>query len=216
MNIATMILVGMIVAAFLRALDPGPVQAADEDAPATKPADKGAPAPEQLPFEDDGTFPNNALPLLVYRQALSADTEDLATAFERRFAANDWKGSWRNGVYRFPHYHSTTHEVLAIYRGTATLQLGGSKSGATVKVRAGDVIVIPAGVAHQNLEASDDFGVVGAYPGGRRWDLLRGLPGERPKADRSIANVPLPDNDPLYGTDGPLRRIWNGSDSGTK
>jgi len=32
-----------------------------------------------------------------------------------------------------------------------------------------------------------DFSVVGAYPGGRQWDLLRGLPGERPQADRNIA-----------------------------
>jgi len=30
-------------------------------------------------------------------------------------------------------------------------------------------------------------------------DLLRGLPGERPKADRNIAALPIPDNDPIYG-----------------
>ncbi|HXO96731.1 MAG TPA: hypothetical protein VN857_09120, partial [Chthoniobacterales bacterium] len=75
-------------------------------------------------------------------------------------------------------------------------------------VRAGDVIVIPAGVGHKNLGASDDFGVVGAYPGGRHWDLLTGKPGERPKADQNIAALPLPDNDPVYGPDGPLRKIW--------
>jgi uncharacterized protein YjlB len=39
-------------------------------------------------------------------------------------------------------------------------------------------------------------------------DLLRGLPGERPQADRNIAAVSLPDNDPLYGSNGPLKRIW--------
>jgi uncharacterized protein YjlB len=50
--------------------------------------------------------------------------------------------------------------------------------------------------------------VVGAYPGGRQWDLLRGLPGERPQADRNIAAVPLPETDPIYGADGPLRKIW--------
>jgi uncharacterized protein YjlB len=42
----------------------------------------------------------------------------------------------------------------------------------------------------------------------RRWDLLRGLPGERPQADRNIAAVPLPESDPLCGSDGPLKRIW--------
>jgi uncharacterized protein YjlB len=106
--------------------------------------------------------------------------------------------------------------VLAVYRGSATLQLGGSKSGAKVEVRSGDVIVIPAGVAHENLGASDDFGVVGAYPGGRRPDLLRGRPGDRPEADRNIASAPLPDSDPLYGADGPLRTVWRAGDNGEK
>jgi uncharacterized protein YjlB len=49
---------------------------------------------------------------------------------------------------------------------------------------------------------------VGAYPDGRQWDLLHGLPGERPKSDRTIAGLPIPDYDPIYGADGPLRQIW--------
>ena len=36
----------------------------------------------------------------------------------------------------------------------------------------------------------------------------RGLPGERPQADRNIAAVPLPDKDPLHGADGPLEQRW--------
>ena len=48
-------------------------------------------------------------------------------------------------------------------------------------------------------------------PGGRDWDLLRGLPGERPRADRNIAAVPLPDNDPIAGPGGPLKQIWKHS-----
>jgi uncharacterized protein YjlB len=63
-------------------------------------------------------------------------------------------------------------------------------------------------VAHQNIGASPEFSVVGAYPDGRQWDLLRGLPGERPKSDRTIAALPIPDYDPIYGVDGPLRQIW--------
>jgi len=65
-----------------------------------------------------------------------------------------------------------------------------------------------AGVPHQKISASEDFAVVGAYPDGREWDLLRGLPGERPKSDHNIAALPIPDNDPIYGADGPLRQIW--------
>lgn len=171
--------------------------------------------PEQLVFKDDGTFPNSTLPPLLYRQALRTKAKDPASVFEQRFDANDWTGSWRDGVFSFPHYHSTSHEVLGIYRGTAKLRLGG-EHGKTITVQTDDVIVIPVGVAHQNLGASTDFGVVGAYPGGRRWDLLRGLPGERPQADRNIAAVPLPDNDPLYGANGPLRRIWNSNDAAVK
>src|SRR5437870_6282647 len=77
-----------------------------------------------------------------------------------------------------------------------------------LNVQSGDVIVIPAGVAHQKLDASSDFAVVGAYPDGRDWDLLRGRPGERPEADRKIAALPIPDNDPIYGAEGPLRQVW--------
>ena len=163
--------------------------------------------PEEFLFKDDGMFPNSALPLLLYRQAFTAEAEDLASVIEQRFAENDWTNSWRNGVYSFAHYHSTTHEALGVYCGSAILRLGG-ELGKNVAVHAGDVIVIPTGVAHRKVESSEDFGVVGAYPDGREWDLLRGRPGERPQADRNIAALPIPDNDPIYGLEGPLRQIW--------
>ena len=149
--------------------------------------------PEQLHFNDDGVYPGSVLPVLVYRAAITVDAQDRASVFERGFAQNDWRNSWRNGVYSFAHYHSTAHEALGVYSGSARLRLGGEHSQ-TVEVRAGDVILIPAGVAHHNIGASPDFNVVGAYPDGRQWDLLRGLPGERPKSDqhhRSSANSRL-------------------------
>src|SRR5436190_11972743 len=40
--------------------------------------------------------------------------------------------------------------------------------GQTVEVRSGDVILIPAGVAHHHIGASPDFSVVGAYPEDRK------------------------------------------------
>jgi len=163
--------------------------------------------PEQLHFEDDGVYPGSVLPVLLYRGAITVDAQDRASVFDRAFAQNDWRNSWRNGVYSFAHYHSTAHEVLGIYEGTAKLRLGG-EHGQTVEVRSGDVILIPAGVAHHNIGASPDFSVVGAYPDGREWDLLRGLPGERPKSDHTIAALPIPDYDPIYGAEGPLRQIW--------
>src|ERR1700730_6523202 len=81
--------------------------------------------PEQLNFKDGGIFPNSPLPLLLYRDAITTDAEDPASIFEQRFARNDWTNSWRDGVYSFPHYHSTSHEVLGVYSGAATLRLVG-------------------------------------------------------------------------------------------
>jgi len=72
----------------------------------------------------------------------------------------------------------------------------------------GDVLVIPAGVAHKNLGASADLGVVGAYPRGQSPDMNDGHDGERPRADQNIAQVPLPAADPVFGVDGPLMRQW--------
>jgi|SRR5688572_875383 len=161
--------------------------------------------PEALTFEDDGKIPNNRLPLLLYRDVLPKGTK--ANDVQKQFAKNNWTNSWDNGVYSFHHYHSTSHEVLGIYRGNAQLQLGGEK-GKKISVKAGDVIVIPAGVGHKNLRSSDDFGVVGAYPDGRTWDVLKGEPGERPNADKNIAALPIPDSDPLLGTSDGLRRLW--------
>ena len=163
--------------------------------------------PERIPFKDDGSIPNSRYAVLIYRGAVDLDARDPASSMEERFTANHWTNSWRNGIYPFHHYHSTSHEVLGVYQGSATVRLGGER-GQDFFVEAGDVIVIPAGVGHKNLGASERFGVVGAYPNGRRWDLLRGRPGERPQADQNILAIPMPTEDPLYGSDGPLKKIW--------
>jgi uncharacterized protein YjlB len=109
-------------------------------------------------------------------------------------------------VYDFHHYHSTSHEVLGVYAGTALLHLGG-EGGQKVEVKAGDILIIPAGVGHKNLE-STGLGIVGAYPDGRSWDLNKGGEGERPKADQNIASLPIPDTDPWLGQNAGLTRIW--------
>ena len=159
-------------------------------------------------FADDGAIPNNPrLPFLVYPGALDLPAHDPAAPCEDVFAANGWGGSWRNGIYPFAHYHSTAHEVLGICRGEAKVRFGGH-AGITLTMRAGDVVVIPAGIGHHNLGASADFLVVGAYPRGQSWDLCRGAPEERPQVLDNIARVPLPAADPVYGTKGPLVDHW--------
>jgi uncharacterized protein YjlB len=175
---------------------------------ADAPAGVHAVEPERHLFEDDGVIPNNPrLPFLVYPGALDLGGGDLAAACEAVFAANRWDRSWRNGIYPFPHFHSTAHEALGICRGEARVRFGGAK-GVVMTVRAGDVVVIPAGVGHQNLGASDDLLVVGAYPPGPDWDLCTGEDRERPRVLDNVAAVPLPPADPLFGEDGPLMAHW--------
>jgi uncharacterized protein YjlB len=159
-------------------------------------------------FANDGSIPNNpTLPFLVYPAAMDFSGGDPVAICETVFAANGWGGSWRNGIYPFPHYHSTAHEVLGICRGEATVRFGGD-TGMELAVRAGDVVVIPAGVGHQNLGSSADLLVVGAYPRGQSFDLCRGRREERPQALANIRRAPLPMADPLYGAEGPLVEHW--------
>ena len=157
---------------------------------------------------ENGLFPNNAqLPLVVCQGAFSFQGKLDPGLIEKAFSKNMWQGSWRNGLYPFHHYHSTAHEVLGIYSGTVRVQFGG-EDGLMLVAGAGDVLVLPAGLAHKNLWSSHDFRVVGAYPLGTSWDMNYGKNGERPGADENIAHVPLPVRDPVYGAEGVLLKHW--------
>ncbi|MFO1187996.1 MAG: cupin, partial [Alphaproteobacteria bacterium] len=136
-----------------------------------------------------------------------AAAKDPAAVFEKLFASHRWGESWRNGVYDFVHYHSQIHEVLGIARGSARLRFGGNK-GEVLEVAAGDVAVLPAGTGHPKLSASTDFLVVGAYPPDGTYDLCRGGAADHAKALATIANVPVPKTDPVFGADGPLVKLW--------
>jgi uncharacterized protein YjlB len=140
-------------------------------------------------------IPNHpAFPVLIYHDVdAAADGPDAARAL---FADHGWGGSWVAGVFNFHHFHSTSHEVLGVVAGSATLELGGPQ-GTAFEVAAGDVVVLPAGTGHRRAGASGDFSVVGAYPVGQEdYDLLR----DADEAARSrIAAVPWPDHDPVTG-----------------
>ena len=127
--------------------------------------------------------------VLLYRGVDVSDVQGL-------FAVHGWRGSWVNGVFDFHHFHSTSHEVLAVIAGRAVLELGGPQ-GEAFEVAAGDVVVLPAGTGHRRASASGDFRVVGAYPAGQEdYDLLR----QADDAARArIDALDAPPDDPVGG-----------------
>lgn len=165
------------------------------------------PAPHVLFFEDDGAMPNSSFPVLVYEIPLNSDL-DTAAAFEQLFASNDWSPLWRDSVFNYHHYHSTAHEVLGVASGYATLRLGG-ENGDDIQVKAGDVLVLPAGTGHCRRDQSADFLVVGAYPKGQEdYDIQCVDPAVHDQSVARIANVPKPDSDPVTGRGGLLMDTW--------
>lgn len=163
---------------------------------------------ETLYFSDTRLIPNSRLPLVVSRAALALDQDDPASTLQETFARNGWTRSWRNGIYPYCHYHSTAHEVLGIAKGSAEVRFGG-EGGRVLPLGVGDVVVIPAGVAHQLVTECERFLVVGAYAGGREWDIVREREGAAEPARARIAVVPLPECDPLTGPSGELTALWS-------
>jgi uncharacterized protein YjlB len=158
-------------------------------------------------LQDNGVFPNSRLPALLYKGVLDIPLLFPATYVAHLFENNGWSNSWDAGIFEYHHYHSITHEVLGIYSGKTTIQLGGEK-GEQVTVEKGDVLVIPAGVAHKNLGGENDVGVVGAYPGGKDYDMNYGEQGERPGTDNNIKAVPIPEKDPVFRSENELIKLW--------
>jgi uncharacterized protein YjlB len=165
--------------------------------------------PHAVRFKDDGLVPNHPRwPFIIYRSAVDLDERhDPAAVIEDLFEANGWGDTWRNGIYDYVHYHSRIHEVLGIARGRARVPFGGPH-GKEIDLEAGDVAILPAGTGHQRLMASADFLVVGAYPPAGTYDECRGSADEHARATKTIPQVPIPDQDPVYGAKGPLTRLW--------
>jgi uncharacterized protein YjlB len=160
-------------------------------------------------FKDDGLIPNNPRwPVVIYRRAVRFPRDlDPAAILEDIFARNGWQDSWRDSIYDYLHYHSRTHEVLGVVRGGAQVRLGGDK-GRTLKVTAGDVLILAAGTGHQLLKAGTKFLVVGAYPPSGTYDECLPDRKEHAVGVRRVKKVGLPRKDPLFGTTGALFRYW--------
>jgi uncharacterized protein YjlB len=151
-------------------------------------------------FAKAADVPNSMLPVLLYRAVIPSHAADKAKTFRERFKAAGWTGIWTDTIYDYTHFHSNAHEALGIAEGQVTLRLGGEE-GSLFRLKAGDMLVIPAGVGHRRVGGDDGFKVIGAYPRGQsHYDMKR--------RGRAIPNVALPSADPFYGADGPLMKAW--------
>ena len=202
-------------------------------------------------------IPNSPRPLLHYKNVLPRDptTKKCSPADTwALFTSNSWSVHWifRYSHTQVSHYHSQAHECMAVLSGTARIRFGVADTspdmdantdgpaheagGVELDAEAGDVFVIPAGVAHKThhtrpaadlallspgrghgIEAEDPkaalgevqldgFTMMGAYCGGD-WDFLA-AGGEF----ETVWAVPKPRLDPVWGSSPVgLRKTWVGS-----
>ncbi|KAL2132215.1 hypothetical protein VTI74DRAFT_4071 [Chaetomium olivicolor] len=169
-----------------------------------------------VPAHPASRLPNSGpshKPLLIYRRAFPnlpcTDPSAAADTIEQHLnSVGAVKPQWRYGMYRTTHFHSTTHEVLCVSSGRAKLLFGGEENPGRVEVvvERGDVVVVPAGVAHRLLEEIGEGRVemVGAYPvGAEGWDMCYGREGEEAKVE-GIKGLAWFGRDPVYGEEGPV------------
>ncbi|EGE79781.1 hypothetical protein RJZ56_002187 [Blastomyces dermatitidis] len=152
--------------------------------------------------------PNTSIqhkPLSIYHGAF----KPTATAFEisqHLTKIGVVEPQWIYSMYPYSHLHTTTHEVLSIVSGKAKLCFGHEDNPERFEavVAIGDVIVVPAGLAHRLLEDIEGgFKMIGAYPRGKEWDMCYGSEEEGDKS-AEIRKVSWFERDPLYGDRGPV------------
>jgi uncharacterized protein YjlB len=120
-----------------------------------------------------------------------------------------------------------------VFQGESTILVGcgsgssDSEGGNEIDVRAGDVIVLPAGTGHCNLQSSKDFKYVGVYPVVSNCSIIfscfvshftQGAPQWRSELGKEkidlevlrseILSVAMPAQDPVNGSSGPLLKLW--------
>ena len=163
----------------------------------------------QIPAFD--LIPNTSIqkkPLLVYHSAFHSSVS--ASTIESHLSAvGVVTPQWRYTMYSQSHFHSTAHEVLCVTSGKASLCFGGEENPKRVEnvLEKGDVMVVPAGVAHRLLKDIDGgFNMVGSYPTGKSWDMCYGREGEEEKV-KGIGSLGWFDRDPIYGDEGPCLRV---------
>ncbi|KAL8804621.1 MAG: hypothetical protein Q9182_002429 [Xanthomendoza sp. 2 TL-2023] len=156
-------------------------------------------------------LPNTSIqkkPLLIYHSAFRPGTS-ASTIESHLTSVGVVDPQWRYTMYSTSHFHSTTHEVLSVSAGKAQLCFGGEDNPKRVEptVEKGDVIVVPAGVAHRlSKDVDGGFLMVGSYPKGKSWDMCYGKEGEEEKVKR-IEHLGWFERDPIYGDQGPALNV---------
>ncbi|CAK4016641.1 hypothetical protein MYCFIDRAFT_211406 [Lecanosticta acicola] len=201
-------------------------------------------------------IPNSPYPLLHYPGLLKEVGCNPANVYDL-FEKNDWQIHWifRYGPTQQSHYHSLAHECMTVLTGTATIRFGvadtsddleasthGSAKedgGVEIHAQAGDVFVIPAGVAHKTYDTTpaefalltpgkghglqtpnpkkalseiklSGFTMMGAYPRGSNWDFAVGT--KDAGHFKRVWSVSKPAHDPVVGDSSEgLRGLWEPS-----
>lgn len=203
-------------------------------------------------------IPNSPLPLLHYPGFLNGadDSKARISTMTNLFKRNGWQIQWlvRYGATQRSHYHTGIHECMAVLSGTATIRFGVAdtsedphentqgtareKGGIELQAHAGDVFIIPAGVAHKTYDPLpqtdflrltpgdghedvatdvedlfcqqpvDGFTMLGAYPLGHGTWDFA-VGGENTGEFDRVWSVKLPQLDPILGeSEEGLRGLW--------
>ncbi|KAI1340714.1 hypothetical protein F5Y15DRAFT_49449 [Xylariaceae sp. FL0016] len=130
-------------------------------------------APNKYHVPPTALIPNSPYPLLHYPGLLSdrcaASPNAAAVHCHGLLSANGWQTQWavRYGATQTSHYHSGTHECMVVLSGAATIRFGVADTvadlelstngpgreagGIEIRAEAGDVFVLPAGLAHKTF-----------------------------------------------------------------
>ncbi|KAF1992416.1 cupin domain-containing protein [Aulographum hederae CBS 113979] len=166
---------------------------------------------QQIPAHPSLHIPNTSLsnhPLLIYHSCFPSNTSS-STLSSHLSTVGVVEPQWTYSMYPTTHFHSNTHEVLLVLHGRALLCFGGEDNPGRFEpeVKAGDAIVVPAGVGHRLLEDRDGgFKMMGCYPvGAEGWDMCYGKEGEdKSGIEKKIKSLPWFKRDMLYGDSGPV------------
>ncbi len=148
----------------------------------------------------DKPFPGSEIDLRLYQAVFDKADTALDAKFRKRFTANGWSLPWINGIFNFHHFHAEAHEALGCARGWVIVQFGGP-NGPEFKLEAGDAVLIPAGVAHKNIDHSPNYCILGSYPHNQQADLRPGDPDEWNEVLHLLSLLRLWDKDPVTGNE---------------